>query len=433
MICTLGYGRQGLPVTLPDDWEVTILSKKRMPALGDPADGIRAALASPLGSASLREEAAGCATACILICDITRPVPNGLVLRPLVEEMLAAGMKASGITLLVATGLHRPGTEKELEQIIGDAWVQAHARVENHLARSDADHALAGTTRQGVPVRLDRRFLEADLRIAVGLVEPHFMAGWSGGRKLVLPGIAHADTIRAFHAAHMLADPGAVTCGLQGNPLHLAQLETLGMIGRALSVNMVIDENRRLSFASFGGIEESHAAAVRFAAPWFQVEVPERFPVVLASAAGYPLDSTYYQAVKGICAGAAITAPGGDLFVAAECGEGLGSMDFRASQESLCAIGRERFRGEAVSRPRAEIDEWETFMLVKALDGGARVHLLADGLSDSDHALSGVLRCRDLPGELRAAVLRDARRRLAVLPEGPYVAAEVRPEQARPR
>jgi lactate racemase len=430
MVCTLSYGRHGLPVSLPDDWDVTILSKKRMPALPDPAASIGAALASPLGSATLREAARGCTTACILICDITRPVPNALVLRPLMHELLAAGMKAANVTLLVATGLHRPCTPLELELIIGDEWVHRHTHVANHAARNDSEHTLVGTTRQGIPVRLDRRFLLADIRIAVGLVEPHFMAGWSGGRKLILPGIAHADTISAFHAGRLLADPGAVTCGLEGNPLHEAQREALGMIGRVLSVNLVIDENRQLSFASFGGIQESHEEAVRFAAPWFQVAVPEPFPVVLTSAAGYPLDSTYYQAVKGICGGAAITSPGGDLFVAAECGEGLGSAEFRASQEKLCATGREMFRADAASRARSEIDEWETFMLVKALDGGARIHLYAGGLNDGDHARSGLLRCRDLPGDLRAAVQRDPRRRLAVLPEGPYVAAAVHAEEA---
>ena len=216
MNCTLSYGRQGLPLSFPDNWNVTILSKKRMPALPDPAAAVSAALASPLGSATLREEARGCATACILICDITRPVPNALVLRPLVEELLAAGVKAAHVTLLVATGLHRPCTEAELGQIIGDEWVRERVRVLNHLARSDADHTLAGTTRRGIPVRLDRRFLEADIRIAVGLVEPHFMAGWSGGRKLILPGIAHADTISAFHSGRMLGDPGAVPARVPG-------------------------------------------------------------------------------------------------------------------------------------------------------------------------------------------------------------------------
>jgi nickel-dependent lactate racemase len=214
MRCILSYGEKGLPVSLPDDWEVTVLSKKLMPVLSDAPAAVRAALSSPRGSKSLGDEARGRARACILLCDITRPVPNALVLRPIVEELLAAGMNGRDITLLIATGLHRPSTEAEQTAIVGDPWVRERVRVANHIARDDAGHALVGTTRQGIPVRLDRRFLQADLRIAVGLVEPHFMAGWSGGRKLVLPGVAHADTIGAFHSGRMLGNPRALTCSL---------------------------------------------------------------------------------------------------------------------------------------------------------------------------------------------------------------------------
>jgi lactate racemase len=187
---------------------------------------------------------------------------------------------------------------------------------------------------------------------------------------------------------------------------------------------VVIDENRKLSMVSYGGIEESHAAAVAFAEPYFRITVKERFPVVLTSAAGYPLDSTYYQTVKGICGGAAILARGGDLFVVSGCDEGIGSAEFRASQEQLHRDGPERFLAAVRPKLRSEVDEWETFMLLKALDGGGTVHLFSEGLCDADHAISGVSRCRDLPAELAAAVKKDPRRRIAVLPEGPYVAAE---------
>lgn len=180
-----------------------------------------------------------------------------------------------------------------------------------------------------------------------------------------------------------------------------------------------------MSFASFGEIVESHEAAVRAAEPHFRVAVPHRFPTVLVSGAGFPLDTTYYQAVKGICAGAAILEQGGELFAAAECAEGFGSSDFRASQARLRDRGVERFREEAFARPRAEVDEWETVMLLKALRQG-NVHLYSGGLSAEEVSLACVAPWRDLAGELRRAVERDPGRRLAVIPEGPYVAAEVR-------
>jgi nickel-dependent lactate racemase len=264
----------------------------------------------------------------------------------------------------------------------------------------------------------------ADVRIAVGLVEPHFMAGWSGGRKLVLPGCAHADTIMAFHSPRLLEHPMAEACTLDGNPLHEAQGEALRLLGKTLAVSMVINDARELAFASFGGAEESLAAAIAFADPCVRIGVPSAFPVVLSTGAGYPLDSTYYQAVKGICAGASILEPGGDLFVVSRCAEGFGSREFRAAQEHLCRAGREKFRTECRRKARPAIDEWETVMLLKALDVGT-VHLFSEGLSAEEHALTGAVRVSDLLEDLRAAVERADGRRLAVIPEGPYAGAFV--------
>ena len=243
-----------------------------MPAAADPAACVRAALQCT------EKEARGAASACIMICDVTRPVPNGLVLRPLIERLWAAGVPADAVTVLVATGLHRPNDGAELAAVVGDPWVAEHAVIANHFARDDEAHVTLGTTSQGVPVRLDRRVVNADVRIAVGLVEPHFMAGWSGGRKLVLPGCAHADTITAFHSTRMLEHPKAAACSLGGNPLHEAQGEALRMIGRTLAVSMVINDQRELAFAHFGGAEESLAAAVAFADPYVRVGVPADFP-----------------------------------------------------------------------------------------------------------------------------------------------------------
>ncbi len=423
MRCALRYGEHGLEVSVPDSWNVTVIARRPMPGVSDPAACVEAALRSPAGAEDLVREARGAASACIMICDVTRPVPNHLVLRPLIERLSAAGLSRDAITVLVATGLHRPNEKEELAAVVGDPWVAEHAVVANHFARRDEAHVMLGTTSQGVPVKIDRRVVDADVRIAVGLVEPHFMAGWSGGRKLVLPGCAHADTIMAFHSTRMLEHPKAEACSLDGNPLHEAQGEALRLLGRTLAVSVVINDERQLAFASYGSAEESLAAAVAFADPYVRVGVPAAFPVVLSTGAGHPLDSTWYQAVKGVCAGASILEPGGDLFVVSRCAEGFGSRDFRAAQERLCRAGKENFRTESRRKVRASIDEWQTVMLLKALDVG-RVHLYSEGLSREEHALTGAVRVDDLLGDLRAAVDR-ADGRLAVIPEGPYAGAFV--------
>src|SRR5262249_532186 len=158
-------------------------------------------------------------------------------LRPMIETMLGAGIPLDRISVLVATGLHRPNLGDELAELVGDPWVLANVRVVNHNARDEAAHVDFGHTRtRHTPVKLDRLFGEADLRIATGLVEPHFMAGWSGGRKVIAPGVAHHETIRTFHSARFMEDPLAVQCNLVGNPLHEEQLEIVRMLGEVYAL-----------------------------------------------------------------------------------------------------------------------------------------------------------------------------------------------------
>ena len=351
-----------------------------MPLLADPAQAMADALAEPVGCPPLAAEAARAKRACILICDFTRPVPNGVILPPLIRTLLGAGLKPEQITVLVATGLHRPNEGDELAALVGDPWVLETVTVANHFAREDADHVLVGTTGRGTVVRLDRRFMEADLRIATGLVEPHFMAGWSGGRKVIAPGVAHAETITTFHSARFMEHPNCTNCVLDGNPLHEEQLEIMAMIGGARAVNSVIDDERRIAFLNYGEVVASHAGAVSFAEQYCTVPVGERFRTVLTSAAGYPLDATYYQTVKGMVGPLEILEPGGDLIVASACSEGLGSPHYADAQRRLVENGPDRFLDEISGKTHAAIDEWQTEMQLRPMRAGT-VHLYTDGLA----------------------------------------------------
>ena len=304
----LMYGRGRVQIDIDDDVEVVVVEKPPMPLLPDPKKAVENAIEEPTAAAAstgwssirvppLRTLAQGKQTACILICDITRPVPNGLTLPILVRALLDAGVPASGITVLVATGLHRPNEGEELAELVGDPWVLETVSCVNHFAREDADHVHVGTTSRGTVVRLDRRFVEAELRIATGLVEPHFMAGYSGGRKVISPGIAHAETITTFHSARFMENAKAVEGNLDGNPLHEDQLEIVAMLDTAanpiLGLNVVIDDARRLAFVSYGHIIPSHESAVEFVRDFAVVPVPgPRFSTVVTSSAGYPLDKT---------------------------------------------------------------------------------------------------------------------------------------------
>lgn len=422
----LRYGRGSLAVRLPDDLEVTVVRKPDMPLLGAAAEAVERALGHPVGARPLEEEARGRRSACILVCDLTRPVPNGLLLPPLVRGLLAAGIDASRVTVLVATGLHRPNLGAELEELVGDRRVLGAVRVENHDARDDAAHVDLGRTPRGTPVKLDRRFVEAEVKIVTGLVEPHFMAGYSGGRKVIAPGVAHRDTITTFHSARFMAHPRAENCVLEGNPLHEEQLAIAGLLGRVLAVNAVIDEERRLSFVNFGELLASHAGAVAFVERFALVPVPRRFRTVLTSAAGYPLDRTYYQTVKGMVAPMDILEPGADLVVASECAEGMGSREYVEAQRRLIELGPEGFLRDIARKRFADVDEWQTQMQLKPMKR-ARIHLYSGALPARDRALTGVHCVESAEAAVMESVRRSGDRCVAVIPEGPYVVPVYRP------
>ena len=422
----LNYGRGQRAVDLPDGLDVTVIAKQAMPLLADPATAMDQALSEPVGCAPLAAEAARATRACILICDFTRPVPNGIILPPLIRTLLGAGMAPERITVLVATGLHRPNEGEELAALVGDPWVLETVNVVNHFAREDADHVLVGTTGRGTVVRLDRRFIDADLRIATGLVEPHFMAGWSGGRKVIAPGVAHAETITTFHSARFMEHPNCTNCVLEGNPLHEEQLAIMAMIGGARAVNSVIDDERRVAFLNYGEVVASHAAAVAFAEQYCTVPVAERFNTVLTSSAGYPLDATYYQTVKGMVGPLEILAPGGDLIVASACSEGLGSAHYADAQRRLVEKGPEHFLDEISSKTHAAIDEWQTEMQLRPMRAGT-VHLYTEGLAPEDRALTGVRMTESIADSVAESAARHGDPRVAVIPEGPYLVPVHRP------
>ncbi|HEY4355182.1 MAG TPA: nickel-dependent lactate racemase [Acidobacteriaceae bacterium] len=417
----LPFGRGSLEVRLPDGVQATMVVKREQPGLPDPAGAIRQVLDAPLGAEPLSVLAQSKRSACILICDITRPVPNSLFLRPMIEELLAAGISPDAITVLVATGLHRPNEGDELRELIGDPWVLETVKVENHFARNDEDHIDLGiTATHQVRVKVDRRFVEADLKIATGLVEPHFMAGYSGGRKVIVPGVAHADTIRTFHSARFLESPAARSCNLLGNPLHETQMEILGMLGDVYAVNTVLNDHRELIYVTFGEVVASHVAAVEFARGSCIVEVGRKFQTVVTSAAGFPLDSTYYQTVKGMVTPLDILEPGGTLIVAAKCSEGMGSAEFREAQKALKRKGSEAFLQTLMAQTFAEIDEWQTEMLLRATRG-FRVQLYAPGLSPEDSDLTCVEMIDSVEEAIQRSIERSGDPNVAVIPEGPYL------------
>ena len=426
----LRYGHGTRRVHAPPPARVDVLRKPPMGALGDPRAAVAAALDAPVAAPALASLAAGSASACIVVCDVTRPVPNGLLLRPILDRLEAAGVPLAGVTILVATGLHRPNLGEELRGVIGDDEVLARVRVVNHVARDEGSLVDLGVTAAGTPVALHRAFVEADVRVLTGLVEPHFMAGYSGGRKVLAPGIAGHRTIRSLHHHRYMGDPLAATAEIDANPLHRELLAILAMAdarhahdgrpGGTFAVNTVIDEARRLAFVNAGEPVAAHAEAVAFARHSCEVLVAEPYDLIVTSAAGAPLDATYYQTVKGMVTPLEALAEEGELLIASACSEGFGSPEFREAQARLASLGQRAFHASLARKDLADVDEWQSQMLLRALAAG-RVHLHTDGLQDGDLALTGVAPCPDLQGFVDAFVAHRGAARVALIPEGPYV------------
>src|SRR3954451_13286660 len=324
---TLDYGRTGLEVDIPADRVVGPLGIGDVPPVDDPESSVASALETPIGTQALREIARGRKDACILICDITRPVPNRVILGPMLQGLEESGIPRNQVLILVATGLHRASTAEEKEEMLGEEIASSY-RVEDHHGTRMDEHTFLGTTPRGIPAWVDTRYVKADLKIATGLIEPHLMAGYSGGRKLICPGVAGIETVRRWHGPAMIGHPRA-DCGiLDGNPIHEENTPIARLAGCDFIVNVTLDAHRRVTSVVAGDMEEAFLKAVRFIEGIVRAPVARPVDIVVTSSAGYPLDTTFYQSVKGLISCLPIIKPGGTIILAASMSEGIGSPEF---------------------------------------------------------------------------------------------------------
>lgn len=413
---------------VPDD---AVVYESRFPAPAAPAsETVMEAIRNPVGTPplaeSLRSRRSG--KVVIVVSDITRPVPYPSFLAELIEEIESAGVDGDQILILVATGMHRPTTPAEQREMLGE--VAEDYRVVNHDATDDANLVeLPGKSWAGADVRLDRRFMEAGFRIVTGLVEPHFMAGFSGGRKAVCPGLVALETVRQFHGHAFLSNPLARNGNLEGNPLHLEALSVARMAGVDFSLNVVMNRERRVVGAFAGELQAAHGAACSFAADCACRTVTEPADVVVTSSGGYPLDATFYQCVKGFVSCLPAVRPRGTIVAFGGCSEGVGSTAYDSLMERYS--GRWRSFLEDIKQPDYFVkDQWQFQFHARALRkvGQDRLHFVTPGLpqetldylSVNGYAVNGGRVKAVLQELVDAAVADDAT--VAVLSEGPYCA-----------
>ena len=420
------FGKNGIEVSVPDNYDCRVVASRSANALPDASAALDAALDSPIGCDALVKLAQGKRTAAISVCDITRPAPNRVTLPPLLKRLHGAGIRKDGIVILIATGLHRAATQEEIGVILGPEIASTY-NVASHDARDFAAHRSLGTTRRGTPVYIDERFMAADLHLSLGFVEPHLMLGFSGGRKLVVPGQAAQETIKVIHSPRFNREPLATEGSIEGNPLHQEFLEIAAMARHDFILDVTLTRDREISGVFAGNPVKAHAAAVRFFESTSLESLDELADAAITSSAGYPLDLTFYQCLKGLTATQHIVKPGGRMLLVSECAEGIGSPEY-ARQLSEYA-GHAEFLEEIRDR-KVEIDQWqlekmaltglnhELLFYTPGAPSEALGSLRANAFANLDDAVAALV--RGLPPGAR----------IALVPEGPYTFARATPAYA---
>ena len=413
MVTRLDYGKNGLEITVPD---ANILAVG-MPAEPSPVESVSELLAKslrePISSLPLPELCRGRKTACIVVSDKTRPVPNDILLPPLLDKLDARHIKT---TILIACGMHSPTEGAELEALLGQG-VMGRCEIVNHRGGDDRELRSVGKSHD-VEILINRRYVEADLRILTGFIEPHFMAGFSGGRKAVCPGIAGLQTMRYAHSPDLLESPLATVGVIDGNPLNEFLLDAARLAGVDFIVNVTLNRDKEITGIFSGGLEDAHRAGAAFCAKHSRIGLPAEADIVVTTGGGFPLDQDLYQTVKGMVSALPAVKHGGTIIIASACSKGIGSDHFRemlfAMEDGLSFLALLRKPGFF------RVDQWEVEELVKVLRK-ARVSLYSEGISREEQQ-----RCHVLPLESAEHGISEALSRygsnatITVLPSGPY-------------
>lgn len=416
----LAYGRGFLDIDLPDD-RTTIIEPKHEPGLTDERAALFAALDSPVKALPLREQAMRGKRVTIVHTDITRPMPNDRVIPWLLQYLEAAGVQREDITLLNALGTHRPNTRAELEEMLTPAVVEQY-RCINHEPHNDDACVAFGTTRTGAPVLINRHLIEADVRIVTGFIEPHFFAGFSGGPKGIMPGVAALKTVQSNHGTHHIGDRRATFGITEGNPIWEEMRDIALRIGPSFLLNVTLNTRREITGVFAGDLVAAHRAGTQFVRACAMQKVPHTYDIVITTNSGYPLDMNLYQAVKGMRAAELIVRDGGTVIMAAECREGV------PNDSPHDRLLRSVPDGEALlaklSEPGfAAAEQWQG--QIQALIQRRAEVQLHSVLDAATVRAAHLIPCSDIAAAVRQRMTANSR--IAVLPQGPmtipYVSA----------
>jgi len=411
----LAYGDHGLLCSVPSD-AATVIEPRFEPARREPHRLLRDALERPIDSPRLRQIVTSDSRIAVSICDITRPQPRRLMIEAILAELEGVA-RPDQLTLLVATGTHRANTDEELLAMLGPDLVEA-CNVINHNGRDQGELRYLGVFGDNVPVSLNRHWVESDVRITTGFVEPHFFAGFSGGPKMVAPGLAGLETVLTLHDARRIASPHATWGVCEGNPVHDDIRDIAGKTSVDFAFDVILNRDKAITHAFAGDLLSMHSRAREICRQVSMRPVDGLFDIVVTTNSGYPLDQNLYQAVKGMSAAMNIVKPGGTILVAAECRDGL--PDHGSYGDLLASAGSiEEVRRSLETSERTIPDQWQVQIQAR-IQERARVLVKADGLSDSQIRAAHLEPCHDISRFVMDELKRlGPTARVCILPEGP--------------
>ncbi len=420
----LAYGRGRLTIDLPDE-RTTVLEPTYVPGLPDQAQAVRDALRAPTGTPPLRSLVRRGQTVAIAICDGTRPMPSHTVLPVVLEEL--SEIQPADIAVLVATGTHRPTTGAELEQMVGTD-VMNRVPIINHDAFDSDGLCQLPDVEPSVPVWLNKHWVDADVRITTGFVEPHFFAGFSGGPKMVAPGLAGFETTMRLHDAEMIGHTNARWGVTVGNPVHDAVRRIATACGVDFSVDVAINRDRQVTAVRAGDLLTVHAEMCRAVKATAMQPFASPFDVVVTTNSGYPLDQNLYQTIKGVSAAAQVVTDGGVILCASECSDGIPSHGEYG--KILCERDSPDGLLEMIAIPGyRRHDQWEVQVQAQ-VQRRAQVFLRAEGLTDEQIRAAHLSPIRDIGAAAQEHLARRGpAARVCVLPEGPQTIPYLRVRQ----
>ena len=420
------YGRTECRAVIPDRNFWGVYESSVPQAAEDQEGAVRDALDHPIASPLLEELARGKKTAVVITSDHTRPVPSRIIM-PQILQRLRKGNPEIQITILVATGFHRGTTKRELEEKLGRDIVERET-IAVHDSGDDASLVKLGTLPSGGELIVNKLAAEADLLVGEGFIEPHFFAGFSGGRKCILPGIASKKTVLANHCSEFIRSPYARTGNLENNPIHRDMLFAAKTIGLDFIVNVVIDPAKKIVRAFAGDREKAHEKGCEFLRSLCQVDVPEA-DIVITSNGGYPLDQNVYQSVKGMTAGEAVCRDGGVVIISASCCDGHGGESFFRNLSSAASPQKLLEETARIPRDQTKPDQWEYQILARIL----AKHTVIVVTQDCDHTMLEAMHlqtARTLEEAFRKALrIVGPEAKTAVIPDGVSVIARKRQVQ----